>query len=351
MQLPLLIKMTLFDIIKIINVKFCYNRSLFNKLANFLKYLSCNFLIWFFNKIYGERYNMDGFNIFKEDEAIKEEKNKVGKFRLMVQDDDFEIFESYIRSGRSVICQPYECEDSMNAVFVLKGKLYHAATNTYISSGDYYTFKNLKETHYLSVEEDSLLLMIRKKGFFIEQVAKASKIAEFMDKIQKKDDYTEEHCNRTGNLAGKIASYLKLPDKAIQNVLYAGKIHDVGKIDVPDEILNKPGKLTKEEFDLIKKHPQRGHDIIVEEIEDAEIANIILQHHEKIDGSGYPFGLKGNEICIEAKIIMVADSFDAMTSERPYRKAMKIDDVIRELRYYSGKWYEKEIVEALIKVI
>ncbi len=294
---------------------------------------------------------MDCFKIFKDGKAIKEDVNKAGKFRLLIQDNDFEIFESHIHAGRSIICQPYECQDSINVAFVLSGKLYHTNTKSYILAGDYYTFKNLKETHHLSVEEDTKLLMIRKKGFFLDQVSRTSRITEFIDLIQKKDDYTEDHCNRTGNLATKIATYLKLSDKIIQNVLYIGKIHDVGKIDIPIEILNKPGKLTMEEFNFIKEHPQRGHDIIMETIGDAEIAKVILQHHERIDGSGYPFGLKGNGISIEAKIILVADSFDAMTSDRPYRKAMSVNDAIKELRAYSGKWYEKDIVEALVEAV
>lgn len=294
---------------------------------------------------------MDGFKIYKNGEAIKEDINKAGRFKLMIQDSDFEIFESYIHAGHSVICQPYECENSMNAVFVLSGKLYHTNTKSYILGGEHYTFKNLKETHHLSVEEDTELLMIRKKSFFMEQVSKMNKVMELMDMIQKKDHYTEKHCNSTGNLAVKIATYLKLSDEVIQNVLFIGKIHDIGKIDVPIEILNKPGKLTAEEFDFIKKHPQRGHDIVMETIGDKEVAKIILQHHEKIDGSGYPFGLKGKEISMEAKIILVADSFDAMTSNRPYRKPMSVNDAIQELRTYSGIWYEKEIVEALVEVV
>lgn len=294
---------------------------------------------------------MDAFKIFKEGKAIKEDINKAGKFRLLIEDDDFEIFESNIHAGRSIICQPYECEDSLNVAFVLRGKLYHTNTKSYILGGEYYTFKNLKETHHLSVEEDTKLLMIRKKGFFTEQVSRTNKVTELMDMIQIKDHYTEEHCNRTGNLATKIATYLKLSDKIIENVLHIGKIHDVGKIDIPIEILNKPGRLTAEEFEFIKKHPQRGYDIIMETVGDIEIANVILQHHETINGSGYPFGLKGHEISIEAKIILVADSFDAMTSDRPYRRAMSVNDAIRELRTYSGIWYEKEIVEALVQVV
>lgn len=294
---------------------------------------------------------MNGFNIFKDGKGIKEDVNKAGRFKLVIQDDDFEIFESHIHAGRSVICQPYECEDSLNVAFVLSGKLYHTNTKSYILAGDHYTFKNLKETHHLSVEEETKLLMIRKKGFFIEQVSMTNEVTEIIDMIQKKDDYTEDHCNRTGNLATKIATYLNLSDKIIQNVLYVGKIHDVGKIDIPVEILNKPGSLTLEEFDLVKKHSQRGHDIIMKTMKQPEIAQVILQHHEKIDGSGYPFGLKGNEISIEAKIISVADSFDAMVSNRPYRKPMSVNEAIQELRCYSGKWYEEEIVEALVSVL
>lgn len=294
---------------------------------------------------------MDGFKIFRDGEAIKEDVNKAGRFRLIVQDSDFEIFESHIHAGRSVLCQPYECQDSINVVFVLRGKLYHMNTKSYIIAGDHYTFKNLKETHYLSVEEDTTLLMIRKNGFFMEQVSRTSMVTEFMDIIQRKDHYTEDHCNRTGNLAAKIATYLKLSDKIIENVLFVGKIHDIGKVDIPVEILNKPGRLTMTEFDLIKTHPKRGHDIIMETIGDADLAKVILQHHERNDGSGYPLGLKSEEISIEAKIIFVADSFDAMTSDRPYRKAMSVNDAIQELRTYSGKWYEKEIVEALAEIV
>lgn len=294
---------------------------------------------------------MDCFKIFKQEEAIKEDVNKAGIFRLLVQDDDFEIFESNIHAGRSIICQPYECEDSMNVAFVLSGRLYHTNTKSYILAGEHYTFKNLKETHHLTVEEDTKLLMIRKKSFFTEQVSRASRITEFMDLIQEKDYYTVDHCNRTGNLATKIATHLKLSDKIIENVLYIGKIHDVGKIDIPTEILNKPGKLTVEEFDYIKRHPQKGHDIIMETLGDEVIAKIILQHHERLDGSGYPFGLKDNDICIEAKIILVADSFDAMTFDRPYRKAMSANEAIEELRSLVGKWYVEEIVEALVEVV
>lgn len=294
---------------------------------------------------------MQDFKIFRDGVSIRKEVNKAGTFDLKVEDNDFEVFETEINEGRSIICQPYECDDSMNACFVLSGKLYHMNSKSYILPGEYYTFKNLKETHYISVEEKTKLFIIRKKGFFIEQVSIMNKITDYMDKIQQKDSYTDSHCNRTGALGVKIAIEMKAPEKVIQNILYTGKIHDVGKIYTPSEILNKAGVLNAEEFEIIKKHPQHGHDIIMESLNNEEFAKIILQHHEKIDGSGYPNGLKGEEICMEAKIIAVADCYDAMTSDRPYRAALPKQIAIQELERYASIWYDAEIVEALIKLV
>lgn len=294
---------------------------------------------------------MEDFKIFRTGTSIKEDVNKAGTFKLIVNDIDFEVFEAEINAGRSIICQPYESHDSMNACLVLSGKLYHMNTKSFIMPGEYYTFKNLKETHYISVEEKTKLVMIRKNGLFMEQVSVTNKIADYMDKIQEKDDYTNNHCNRTGKLGVQIAIEMDVSEKAIENILYVGKIHDVGKIRIPSKILNKPGKLSKEEFDIVKKHSQHGHDIITESINNKEFAQIILQHHEKIDGSGYPNGLKGDEICIEAKIIAVADCYDAMTSDRPYRAALSNDIAINELRKYAGIWYDTRIVEILTKIV
>lgn len=292
----------------------------------------------------------DSFNIYRDGEAIKTDENKAGIFKLMVQDEALEIFESNIKAGRSIICQPYECKDSINVVFVMGGKLYHTNSKAYVMAGDYYTFKDLDITHHFSVVEDTKLLMIRKKSFLEKQITMTNQMSDIIHKIQLKDKYTEDHCNNTGNLAVEIATHLRLSEDIIQNVLYASKIHDIGKIDIPGEVLNKAGKLTKAEFQLMKKHPQTGYEIVMREIANEDIARVVLEHHERIDGSGYPKGLKGDEICMEAKVILVADSFDAMMSDRPYRKAMKYQEAIDELRAYSGRWYEKDIVEALAEL-
>ncbi len=292
---------------------------------------------------------MDGFKVFKQ--SIKETVNKAGTFKTLIQDEDFEIFESHVHSGRSIICQPYECVDALNVAFVVSGRLYHTNTGKYILPGERFTFKNLTETHHMSVIEDTVLFMIRRKGLVEEQMVMIESVSNLLHKIQQKDQYTEDHCNRTGNLAVEIAVHMQLPEETIENVLYTGKFHDVGKIDISAHILNKQGRLTVDEFDNIKKHPQSGHNIVMKEMDNEHYAKIVLEHHEKLDGSGYPKGLKGDDICIEAKVILVADSFDAMTSDRPYHEARSAEEAIEELRSYAGIWYESDIVEALAETI
>lgn len=294
---------------------------------------------------------MNGFNVYNDNDVINEFENGAGKFRLLVQDEDMEIFESNVNAGKSIICQPYESKDSINVIFIINGKFFHTNERRIISTGERITFKNLEETHHLSVIEDSKILMIRKKSFFTEQASTTDEVYDFIHKIQEKDQYTEEHCNNTGNLAVQIATFMKLPDHVIGNVVHAGKIHDIGKINIPKDILNKPSRLSYQEYELVKQHSQIGYDIIMKTIGNEDFARIVLEHHERLDGSGYPRGLKENEISIEAKIIAVVDSFDAMTSDRPYKKAMTDDEAILDLKAHANTWYDSEIINVLEEII
>ncbi|MBN2259232.1 MAG: HD-GYP domain-containing protein [Clostridiales bacterium] len=302
-------------------------------------------------KIINQGDLMDGFKVFRSGESISVDTNKAGTFRLMVSDDDFEVFEAEINSGRSIICQPYESKDSLNVCFVLSGKLYHMNSEKYIVSGEHYAFKNLNETHYLSVVEKSKLLMIRNKGIFNEQISTMNQVMDLMAVIQEKDHYTDEHCNRTGNWAVQVAAKMSLNEESIENIMHAAKIHDVGKVKIPSAVLNKSGILSQEEYDIIKKHPEYGYDIIIDAMESEEIAEIVLCHHERINGSGYPKGLKGGEIPIESKIIAVIDSYDAMTTNRPYRKAFSKEYAIEELEKNSGILYDEEIINVFVAIL
>ena len=160
-----------------------------------------------------------------------------------------------------------------------------------------------------------------------------------------RDPYTAGHQKRVAQLAFAIAEEMNLPEEQIENIQLSAIIHDIGKINIPSEILSKPGRLSNTEFKLIQTHPQVGYDIL-KGIEFLwPIANTVLQHHEKMNGSGYPNGLSGEEICLEARILAVADVVEAMASHRPYRPAVGIDAALKEIEDNRGILYDAEVVD------
>jgi len=169
--------------------------------------------------------------------------------------------------------------------------------------------------------------------------------------VETRDPYTAGHQKRVARLAGAIATEMSCPRKTIDGVINAGNIHDLGKISVPSEVLSKPGRLTSIEFELIKTHSAVGHEILKDIDFPWPIADIIHQHHEKIDGSGYPQGISGDDILIEARILTVADVLEAMASHRPYRPALGIDIAIDELMKNRGSLYEPAAVDACVSLL
>ena len=171
-------------------------------------------------------------------------------------------------------------------------------------------------------------------------------IVETMSKVvELRDPYTAGHQKRVAQLAGRIGKKMELPESQIEGIIMAGMIHDIGKISVPSEILCKPGKLNDAEMTLIRMHPEIGANIL-ESIEFPwPVAKIIIQHHEKMNGSGYGKGLMESEIILEARILCVADVVEAIASHRPYRPALGIDAALSEIYENSGKLYDKEVVK------
>lgn len=168
--------------------------------------------------------------------------------------------------------------------------------------------------------------------------------------IEAKDPYTAGHQHRVYQLAIRIAQELNLPKDKIEGIRIASLIHDIGKIGLPTEILSKPTTLTEIEFSLIKNHSQIGYDILKSIDFSYPIAQIVLQHHERLNGSGYPNNLKGDEIILEAKIIGVADIVEAMSSHRPYRPALGIDKALEEISQNRGTLYDIKVVDACFKL-
>ncbi|HOD15551.1 MAG: PAS domain S-box protein [Spirochaetes bacterium] len=166
--------------------------------------------------------------------------------------------------------------------------------------------------------------------------------------IEVRDPYTAGHHRRVSDLARSIATAMGISRESIDGIRIAGSIHDIGKISIPSEILSKPAKLTDIEFRIIQTHPQMGYDILKNIDFPWPVAMAVYQHHERINGTGYPRGLKGTEMILEAKILAVADVVEAMSSYRPYRRAIGIDDALVEIRNNSGTLYDPEVTEACL---
>ena len=168
--------------------------------------------------------------------------------------------------------------------------------------------------------------------------------------IEAKDPYTSGHQHRVCQLAVRIAQEMKLPEDKIEGIRITSLIHDIGKIGLPAEILSKPTKLTDIEFSLIKGHSQIGYDVLKSIDFPFPITKIVLQHHERLDGSGYPNKLKGDEVLLEARILGVADVVEAMSSHRPYRPALGIDAALGEITQNKGILYDPEVVDICLKL-
>ena len=168
--------------------------------------------------------------------------------------------------------------------------------------------------------------------------------------VETRDPYTAGHQRRVADLARAIAKEMGLPRDKITGIRMAGVLHDIGKIAIPSEILSKPGRLNGTEFDLIKNHSRAGYNILKLIKFPWPVAQIVLQHHERMDGSGYPDGLLGKEILIEARILGVADVVEAMASHRPYRSALGIDKALEEISINRGKLYDIGVVDACLKL-
>jgi PAS domain S-box-containing protein len=168
--------------------------------------------------------------------------------------------------------------------------------------------------------------------------------------VETRDPYTAGHQRRVSDLAGAIARETGITPDGIESIRMAGMIHDIGKISVPAEILSKPVRLLEIEISLIRVHPQAGYDILKDIEFPWAIGQIILQHHERMDGSGYPQGLKGDQVCFEARILAVADVVEAMASHRPYRPGLGLESALKEISANEGGLYDERVVEACLKV-
>ncbi len=201
----------------------------------------------------------------------------------------------------------------------------------------------LKETVYEGISRFQIIRALKSQD--------ESSMLSLAQTIELKDKYTRGHCDRVARYALMIADALNLPEETKKEINYGSWLHDCGKIGIPDAILNKPAKLDEEEFELIMKHPSFGIDVAEKANLSDVIKNIIFHHHEKYDGTGYPSGINGKDIPLEARIVAIADCFDAVTSDRAYRKAYSMEEGIYVILSLKNSCYDPEIVDIFISCI
>ncbi len=202
-----------------------------------------------------------------------------------------------------------------------------------------------EKTNDLLIQTEKLKESYKKSQIILDGIVRTlSKI------IETRDPYTSGHEDQVAKIACKIAKEMKLSEDQLSFIHIAATLHDIGKISVPSEILTKPSVLSKLEMEIIKTHCKVANDVLKSIEFPYPVAEIIYQHHERMDGSGYPRGLKGDEIALEARIIGVADVIDAMASYRPYRPALGVDAAIQEIVKFKGITYDPVVVDACLKV-
>lgn len=168
-------------------------------------------------------------------------------------------------------------------------------------------------------------------------------------KLEAKDPYTYGHSTRVGDMAYNLGKVLGVKERDLNIIHIAGDLHDIGKIGIPDNVLNKPDRLESDEWEMMKKHSDIGYDILSKTNVFEIISKIVLYHHERWDGKGYPEGLKEEEIPFASRILLICDSIDAMKSDRPYRKSINDEICIEEIRKNKGIMYDAKIAECILE--
>lgn len=293
---------------------------------------------------------MDDIVIIRKGEYRNKAEQDTGYIGVIASMNQVEISELMVKEGKLLLLIPGITGLVNEFAYLLEGELVEESGAFRICEGDSFYVSNLSQTLYTRAIKDSRMLYLTNESVVTALTDSMKNLHEMVTELDKKDRYTKSHCSRVVEWAPLLAKAMKLSDRELQILLSAALFHDVGKIEISNEILHKPASLSKAEFERIKNHPSIGK-AIAEDHHLHEVGQVIEQHHERIDGSGYPNGLKGEEIRIEARIIAVIDSYDAMTSDRPYRKGLSRKEAVEELIKYRGLHYEAEVVDHFLDIL
>lgn len=266
---------------------------------------------------------------------------------LLHEEDDFEVLIEKMPKGTIGFLHTIH-ENVFEFSYILKGSMEMKDMDEVVvlKEGDTYSHRFLDRVFMYRVIEDVEILNMNTGPYYNDYEEEYESLMEVLQKLQEVDGDTMEHCRRVKTLCMGIAYYLEIDPNDVNPLFYASTFHDVGKSKIPLEILLKPARLTDEEYEIMKKHSLYTYEMIKDHYGE-NIATIAFEHHEKLDGTGYPRGLKANEIGIPARIICVADAYDAMVITRPYRKGMSKEAALKELHRCEETQFDKKVIDAL----
>lgn len=293
-----------------------------------------------------------GLSIRFGDEPLETAVSDYSTLELLSTGDGTEVVRWSVKQGGRLGLTPNEAWNGCEFFYILQGTLRGEVDHQPVTlqGGSILSASQLTEPIIFNADEDSVILYVTSQPTFYMVSQQVQDLMGLAVEVEEKDEYTAGHCRRIRDLSVMVGEQLKLPPSAMHRLTFGAFLHDIGKCKIPKEILNKSGKLTDEEWLTVKEHPRLGREL-VDKTCIREAGPVIEQHHERLDGSGYPLGLRGSEILVEAQIVAVVDSFDAMTTDRPYRKGQPTAWAMDELRQGSGKLYAPEIVDALGRVV
>ena len=295
-----------------------------------------------------------GVTVRMKRESIETVSSQVGQARLLSASQGVEIIEiTLVKDGRMFLEPPPEpSPTTLETYYIIGGSLQLSCDSgsLHLGAGDSIVLRELQDCAALLALTDVQIIYVTTQPFFHEISDFTHKLMALAVEVELKDGYTADHCRRLQTLSYATGQELNLGSSELYRLNYGAYLHDLGKVRIPLEILQKPAKLTSEEWVVMKGHPTFGREMLATTLLE-NVGPLVEQHHERFDGSGYPYGLASNEVLPGAYIVAVADTYDAMTTDRVYRKALSPEVSLVELKKYAGIHYPKEVVKAFFSAV
>lgn len=292
--------------------------------------------------------------IGRKDDPLDRVEKRSATVELLASAGSIEVTRHEIEAGRHIWLYASDEWSGFELIYILSGAITLEERDgdpVKLGEGDYLYHFGLPEKEFFRAETDVEILLVSNAPSFHLMRDELEGIVALVLSVEEKDPLTEGHCARLERLAIVAGERLGLSSQELIDLSYAAYLHDIGKIKVSDAILNKEGELTDSEWEEMKRHPAHGAEILEEKDFLLGAAEIVRAHHERYDGSGYPCGLQGDEIPVGARVVAVVDTYDAMTSARPYQRAQAKREAIEELRKNAGTQFDRRVVSAFIEVI